>query len=70
MPYREGVELFLSTSIFITLSLPLYCVATSSTTGASARQGPHQAAQKSTRTGCSLFRTSCSKFASLTSLTN
>src|SRR6478752_3655181 len=35
--------------------------------GARARQGPHQAAQKSTNTGCSDFRTSWSKFASVTS---
>src|SRR5208283_2274552 len=35
--------------------------------GAMARQGPHQVAQKSTRTGCSDFKTSWSKFASVTS---
>src|ERR1700728_1592336 len=64
-----GVAEFRSTSIFITLSLPLYCVATSSTTGANARHGPHQAAQKSTKTGCSAWSTSCSNVASLTSKT-
>src|SRR5262250_1684678 len=32
-----------------------------------ARQGPHQAAQKSTNTGCSALRTSWSKFESVTS---
>src|ERR1700685_2545780 len=35
--------------------------------GAMARQGPHQVAQKSTRTGLSDFRTSWSKFAAVTS---
>src|ERR1700733_5110111 len=35
--------------------------------GAIARQGPHQVAQKSTRTGLSDFKTSWSKFASVTS---
>src|SRR5450432_2677790 len=35
--------------------------------GAIARQGPHHVAQKSTRTGVSDFRTSWSKFASVTS---
>src|SRR4051794_8339890 len=35
--------------------------------GAMARQGPHQVAQKSTRTGLSDFKTSWSKFASVTS---
>src|ERR1017187_10576865 len=37
--------------------------------GASARQGPHQAAQKSTMTGCSDLSTSWSKLASVTSTT-
>src|SRR5580698_4797816 len=35
--------------------------------GAMARQGPHHVAQKSTRTGLSDFKTSWSKFASVTS---
>src|SRR5205807_10004887 len=35
--------------------------------GAMARQGPHQVAQKSTSTGFSDFKTSASKFASVTS---
>src|SRR5437764_13963653 len=35
--------------------------------GAIARQGPHQVAQKSTSTGLSDFKTSWSKFASVTS---
>src|ERR1700737_4061445 len=37
--------------------------------GPSARHGPHQGAQKSTSTGCSLFKTSLSQFAVLNSLT-
>src|ERR1700693_4375045 len=49
------------------VTLPLYSVASSSTIGAIARQGPHQVAQKSTRTGLSDFKTSWSKFASVTS---
>jgi hypothetical protein len=35
--------------------------------GAKARQGPHQAAQKSTKTGVSDFKTSWSKLVSVTS---
>src|SRR6266567_6392799 len=62
-----GVALLRSTSILPTLILPAYSVASSSTIGAMARQGPHQAAQKSTSTGVSDFRTSWSKFESVTS---
>src|SRR3974390_697109 len=62
-----GVAPFRSTSIFPTLTLPLYSVASSSTMGAIARHGPHHAAQKSTSTGLSDFSTSESKFASVTS---
>src|SRR5438876_8462207 len=62
-----GVALLRSTSILPTLILPAYSVASSSTMGAMARQGPHQAAQKSTSTGVSDFRTSWSKFESVTS---
>src|SRR5690349_8870350 len=43
-------------------------MASSSRTGATARQGPHQGAQKSTRTGLSFWRTSASKVASVVSL--
>src|SRR5690606_28342400 len=39
--------------------------ATELITGASARQGPHHSAQKSTRTGVEAFRTSVSKLASV-----
>src|ERR1039457_1116707 len=62
-----GVAPLRSTSILPTLTLPSYSPASSSTIGAIARQGPHQAAQKSTSTGLSDFNTSESKFASVTS---
>src|SRR6266498_1396587 len=52
-----------------TASLPEYCSAIASTVGDNIRQGAHQAAQKSTSTGLSDFRTSCSKELSVTSLT-
>src|SRR5262249_22429380 len=55
-----------STLIFATLIFPEYCVARSSTSGATDRHGPHQGAQKSTSTGLSLFRMSASKLASET----
>src|SRR5579859_6355328 len=44
---------------------PSYSPASSSRIGATARQGPHQGAQKSTTTGTSDFSTFCSKSASL-----
>src|SRR6266436_3452324 len=62
-----GVAELRSTSIFPTLTLPWYSVASSSTIGAMARQGPHHVAQKSINTGLSDFNTSASKFASVTS---
>src|SRR5215475_13317038 len=62
-----GVALLESTSILPILILSLYSAANSSTMGAMARQGPHHVAQKSTRTGLSDFKTSWSKFASVTS---
>src|SRR5882762_9457782 len=62
-----GVAELRSTSILPTFTLPKYSVASSSTMGAIARQGPHQVAQKSTSTGLSDFKTSASKFASVTS---
>src|SRR5882757_2805505 len=46
---------------FTTLSLPSISLAMSSSDGPIMRQGPHHSAQKSTRTGVSDFRTSCSK---------
>src|SRR5450755_1987849 len=62
-----GVAPLRSTSILPKVILPLYSPASSSTIGAIARQGPHQAAQKSTSTGLSDFSTSESKLASVTS---
>ncbi len=55
-----------STSSFTTLSLPAYSLASASTVGATARQGPHHAAQKSTSTGNGDWRTSVAKFALVT----
>src|SRR5262245_47487040 len=46
---------------FTTLSLPSISLAMSSSEGPIMRHGPHHSAQKSTRTGVSDFRTSCSK---------
>ena len=60
MPSFEAVSCASSTSTFTTLSLPVYSVAISSITGASALHGPHQVAWKSTRTGVEAFRTSAS----------
>ena len=48
------------------LILPLYSTASSSMMGAIMRQGPHQGAQKSTRTGTSALRTASSQVASVT----
>ena len=64
MLYRIAVELFSSTFSFPTFTRPLYSWATESTVGAIMRQGPHHSAQKSTSTGTSEFRTSCSQEAS------
>src|SRR5690606_40584871 len=56
-----GVSLLASTSILAILSLPSYWPARSSRIGAIILQGPHQAAQKSTRTGVLALRTSSAK---------
>src|SRR5687768_7969684 len=48
-----------------TLSLSLFSAAISSSTGATILHGPHHSAQKSTRTGLSLCRTSAVKSASV-----
>src|SRR6266545_948060 len=57
-----------SSSVFIlaTVSWPSYSPASSSRIGATARQGPHHGAQKSTTTGTSDFSTICSNSASVT----
>src|SRR6185436_16121952 len=59
---------FASTSTFTTSIAPSYLDAIFSISGATSLHGPHQAAQKSTTTGLSLCRTSCSKVASVATL--
>src|SRR3989442_7024217 len=55
--------------MFTLTSLSSSCSATIlSSTGATAWQGPHHSAQKSTITGLSLWRTSCSKLCSVTAV--
>src|SRR5271155_5975656 len=63
-----GVAPLRSTSIFPIFNLPWKSLASSSTMGARARQGPHHVAQKSTNTGVSDLSTSWSKFESVTSM--
>src|SRR5436309_6021872 len=60
------ISWFSSTSSFKTLRRPAYSVAISSSVGAMVRQGPHHAAQKSTRTGTVALMTSPSKVCSVT----
>src|SRR5258707_10958876 len=69
IPYVAAVDGLSSTFSFTTARLTEYCSAIASTVGDNIRQGAHQAAQKSTSTGFSDFRTSCSKELSVTSLT-
>src|SRR6266550_7886770 len=69
IPYVAAVDGLSSTFSLTTARLPEYCSAIASTFGDNIRQGAHQAAQKSTSTGLSDFRTSCSKELSVTSLT-
>ena len=66
MPNLVGVAGFSSTFILTTRTLPSYSLASSSMIGPTARQGPHQGAQKSSRTGRSDLRTRLSKVASVT----
>src|SRR5688572_21860471 len=65
-PKRPAVIGLASTSSFTTRILSPCSLATSSRTGPTIRHGPHHVAQKSTRTGVSDFRTSCSKLWSVT----
>ena len=58
---------FSSVFILRKVTLPSYSFASSSTTGATIRQGPHQGAQKSTITGCSDLMTFSSNVSSVTS---
>src|SRR5215204_3424316 len=57
-----------STSTFATFTEPSYSAAIWSMTGATCLHGPHHAAQKSTNTGTSEFRTSSSKVSSVTAM--
>src|SRR5262249_46673725 len=69
MPKREELSTPSSTFSLTTFSLSSYFSASDSTVGASILQGGHHAAQKSTSTGWDDFKTSLSKFVSLTSVT-
>src|SRR6266849_6892752 len=69
IPYRRARSGFSSVFTLPTLTRPANCAAILSMVGASIRQGPHQAAQKSTSTSCSLLTTSWSQFAVVNSLT-
>ena len=67
-PNLDAASWFSSVAAFATISLPAYSFAIFSRVGPSIMQGPHQLAQKSTRTGVSddFSITSFSKFASVT----
>jgi len=67
-PNLEAAFWFSSVAAFATISLSLYSFAIFSKVGPSIIQGPHQLAQKSTRTGVSddFSITSFSKFVSVT----
>src|SRR5262245_56236669 len=56
-------------SSFANTTRPASSSSSSAKTGSTARQGPHHGAQKSTTTGVSARRTSCSKVASVSSST-
>src|SRR5262249_24759036 len=64
---RDEVAALASTSSLPTFTRPLYWSATASTVGANARQGAHQDAQKSIRTGTVDWITSVSKLVSVIS---
>src|SRR5690606_2054220 len=66
-PYLAANCWLASTSTLPTTALPSYSLLTSSLIGPTILQGPHQAAQKSTNTGLSLFRTNSSNVASVIS---
>src|SRR5436190_12719181 len=65
-PYLIAISCSSSVLSFTTLSFPENSCAIASTAGATARQGPHQGAQKSTSTGVPERSTSESKLASVT----
>jgi hypothetical protein len=58
-----------STLTLVTVNLPVFSPAISSTTGVSIRHGAHQGAQKSTSSGSEAFETTLSKFESFNSTT-
>src|SRR5262245_7452929 len=62
MPYRAASACSASTSIFASSILPSRFATSASITGPSMRQGPHQAAQKSTTTGSSCERSITSRW--------
>src|SRR5690606_1666067 len=66
MPYSAAVCRFSSVSTLTILILPSYSSDSSSRMGATMRHGPHQVAQKSTKTGMSESRTSALKVSSVT----
>src|SRR5215212_10132322 len=57
-----------STSTFATFTEPSYSAAIWSIIGATCLHGPHHAAQKSTKTGTSEFKTSSSKVSTVTAI--
>ena len=69
-PYRCASSGSSSILTLTTLALPACSSATWSTTGENMRQGPHQGAQKSTRTGTWAESTSRSKVLLLTDKTD
>src|SRR4051812_6789514 len=62
MPYLLAMSGASSVFSLATFALPTYSLASSSTTGPTMRQGPHQGAQKSTSTVPLKLLTSFSKF--------
>ena len=69
-PNLAGVTSFSSILILTTFRRPWNSEAMSSKIGAIILQGPHHGAQKSSNTGTSDFKTSCSKLASLAWIIN
>jgi hypothetical protein len=66
MPYLVAMPGLSSVLSLRHRTWPTYSEASSSIRGAIMRHGPHHGAQKSTRTGISLFKTSVSQVASFT----
>ncbi len=68
IPYLLAWVWFFSVSAFAKISLPSYSIAIFSKTGPSIIHGPHQLAQKSTRTGI-VFDFSITSFSKVSSVT-